>query len=77
VRVWLGGNKLHRTPPHNRMALTSRLNIYAIVRPAIVRRRFRRSEWEPIPLSDPSDIELVRGGFMELGAGTAVGCCPP
>lgn len=29
-------------------------------------------ELEPIPLSDPSDIELVRGGFKERGAGN---CC--
>jgi len=29
-------------------------------------------ELGPVPLSDPSDIELVRGGFTERGAGN---CC--
>ena len=29
-------------------------------------------EWGPVPLSDPSDIELVRGGLTEWGAGN---CC--
>jgi len=28
--------------------------------------------WRPIPLSDPSDIELIRSGFVGRGVG---GCC--
>ena len=38
---------------------------------------FDGREWEPIPLSDPSDIELVRGGFMEFGAENCCRLLPP
>lgn len=33
---------------------------------------FDGREWRPVPLSDPSDIELVRGGFTECEVGS---CC--
>ena len=66
--------------PHNRTALASRMNICATVRPLLYEARVEilyGRGWEPIPLSDPSDIKLVRGGFMELGLGSCCLLLPP